>query len=581
MPPRSTGPSGRPSQAGVPAVSPPQAGVPPVSLSGLPFGRSPEREKALSEALKAGQLDRAAHVARSLGAPRYAARLFTEAKLPYQAAVCFYEAGEAHESLECFLSVAKDDARYRRACVQAVRISSELGILTIPLDLFVDKFVSVMPETELEAQALYRLGVLYQGNELFDHAREAFALVLAFDSQNSDARQRMAIIEPVLKNETLYRGMMRQDADAWRRPKPALSGRSLPPEAPTNALRVGPATLFSGPPLPMHAQSSIPASLGAPPAAPSPLASPLPLSPPPLASPAPRAHAPSKPPSNDSDGELTLGSLLADRYRIEEEIGRGGMGVVYRASDLELDEAVAIKIFAQRLDDPNLVSRFKQELSLCRSLAHPNVIRHHDIGAHEGRKFITMELLAGANLRMVAAKRLSLRFAAGLLAQACAGVGAAHAEGIVHRDVKTDNLFVTTEGIVKLMDFGLAKRLVSADDEAAADVTVAGFIGGSPAYMAPEQITDFARVGFGADIYALGVVAYELFAGTRPFCDKERARMFQMHMSVVPAPPSAIDAKLPAAVDRIVMRCLEKDPKSRFASCEALRREVALLAEEP
>jgi serine/threonine-protein kinase len=502
--------------------------------------------------------------------------LFTEAKLPYQAAVCFYEAGEAHESLESFLSVAKDDARYRRACVQAIRISSELGILTIPLDLFVDKFVSVSPETEVEAQALYRLGVLYQANELFDHAREAFALVLAFDSQNTDARQRMAIIEPVLKNEALYRGMMRQDADTWRRPKSALSFASLPPVAPTNAPQVGPATLLSGPlppPHPTNAQSLTPASLGAPrPPAPRAFT-------PPLASPPP-AHTPSKPPSTDSDGDLAIGSLLADRYRIEEEIGRGGMGVVYRASDLELDEAVAIKIFAQRLDDPNLVSRFKQELSLCRSLAHPNVIRHHDIGAHEGRKFITMELLAGANLRMVATKRLSLSFAAGLLAQACAGVGAAHAEGIVHRDVKTDNLFVTTEGIVKLMDFGLAKRLVSADDEGTADVTVAGFIGGSPAYMAPEQITDFAHVGFAADIYALGVVAYELFAGTRPFHDKERAKMFQMHMSVVPPPPTAIDAKLPAGVDRIVMRCLEKDPNRRFASCEALRRELVLLAEE-
>src|SRR5580658_2367465 len=416
VPPRSTGPSRRPSQAGVPAVSPPQAGVPAVSPSGLPFGRSPEREKALSEALKAGQLDRAAHVARSLGAPRYAARLFTEAKLPYQAAVCFYEAGEAHESLESFLSVAKDDARYRRACVQAIRISSELGILTIPLDLFVDKFVSVSPETEVEAQALYRLGVLYQANELFDHAREAFALVLAFDSQNTDARQRMAIIEPVLKNEALYRGMMRQDADTWRRPKSALSAASLPPEAPTNAPRVGPATLLSGrssSPLPMHAQSLSPASLGALPA-PSPPASP------------PRARAPSTPPSNDSDGELTLGSLLADRYRIEEEIGRGGMGLVYRALDLELDEAVAIKLFAQRLDDPNLVSRFKQELSICRSLAHPNVIRHHDIGAHEGRKFISMELLAGSTLRSVATKLLPYEVALRLLEQACAGLAAAH-----------------------------------------------------------------------------------------------------------------------------------------------------------
>jgi len=138
---------------------------------------------------------------------------------------------------------------------------------------------------------------------------------------------------------------------------------------------------------------------------------------------------------------------------------------------------------------------------------------------------------------------------------------------------------LTTDGVVKLMDFGLAKRLVSPFDEAACDVTVAGFIGGSPAYMAPEQIADFARVGFGADIYALGVVAYELLTGTRPFQHAERARLLQMHMSVVPAPPTAIDPGLPPSVDRIVMRCLEKDPTRRFESGEALRRELILLAE--
>jgi serine/threonine-protein kinase len=255
------------------------------------------------------------------------------------------------------------------------------------------------------------------------------------------------------------------------------------------------------------------------------------------------------------------------------------MGIIYRAIDLELDEAVAIKLFGQQMDDPQLLSRFKQELSICRSLAHPNVIRHHDIGAHEGRKFISMELLAGASLRSVATERPPLTVALGLLAQACAGLGAAHAQGIVHRDVKTDNLFVTTDGVVKLMDFGLAKRLVSAVGEASGDVTVAGFIGGSPAYMAPEQITDFAHVGFGADIYGLGVVAYELFTGKRPFQHKERAKMFQAHMSVVPPPPTAMNAELPDAIDRIVMRCLEKDPNRRFASCEALRRELILLAE--
>jgi tetratricopeptide (TPR) repeat protein len=531
-------------------------------------GQLADREKALSDALKAGQLDRAAHVARSLGAPRYAARLFTEAKLPYQAAVCFYEAGESHESLESFLNVSRDDARYRRACVHAVRISSEIGLLTAPLDRFVDRFVAVLPESELETEALYRLGILYQENELFDHAREAFALVLAFDSEYADAPQRMAIIEPVLKNEALYRGMIRQDAHAWRTPRPASDLLSLRRALVPSDTQVGTPTLVVSSPPARHATSTPPSS---PPRSVSDTSLDG-LSPPPAAC--------SELTSTRAYGDIALGSILADRYRIEEEIGQGGMGVVYRAVDLELDEAVAIKLFGHETDDPQLLLRFKQELSICRSLAHPNVIRHHDIGAHEGRKFISMELLAGASLRNIAAKPLPVRVALELLAQACAGLGAAHAQGIVHRDVKTDNLFVTTDRVVKLMDFGLAKRLVSAVGEVSRDVTVAGFIGGSPAYMAPEQIADFAHVGFGADIYSLGIVAYELLTGRRPFEHKERAKVFQMHMSVVPPPPTAIDAELPPAVDPIVMRCLEKDPSRRFPSCESLRRELILLAEK-
>jgi tetratricopeptide (TPR) repeat protein len=326
-----------------------------------------ERENALSEALKLGQLERAAHLARSLGSPRYAARLFAEARLPYQAAVCSYEAGEPDESLESFLKVSKGDARYRRACVQAIRISTELGLLTTTLDRFVDEFLGVAPGNEMEAQAFYRLGILYQQNELFDHAREAFALVLAFESPYADAAQRLAIIEPVLRNEALYRGMIRQDADDWRKPARAPSspssvqtGSSTEPTSTTSETLLGSVSSSS------------------------------------LALPSP----PSRAVSGELQGVIGLGSVLADRYRIDEEIGQGGMGLVYRAFDLELDEAVAIKIFGQRLDDPNLVSRFKQELSICRSLSHPNVIRHHDIGAHEGRKFISMELLAGSTLRL-------------------------------------------------------------------------------------------------------------------------------------------------------------------------------------
>ncbi len=495
--------------------------------SGAPVDR--DREKLLAELIKVGHVDRAAMVARSLGNSRYAARLFTEARLPYQAAVCFYEAGDKEEALESFLKIGQRDDRYRRACAHAIRISSELGILTRPLDAFVGPFLALPPADEQETVALYRLGVLYQASELFDHAREAFALVVALDAGYADVAQRMAVIEPVLKNEGVYRQILRQDAGSWR--KPTSPGSSVLPGAPSR---------------PVSASGS---SRGK-------------SSPPSPAVPAPDSAHPG--------ADIGPGEVIGHRYRVEEEIGRGGMGVIYRATDLELDEAVAIKVFAQRLDEADLVHRFKQELSICRSLAHPNIIRLHDIGAHAGRKFISMELLAGASLKSLMKKVLGHRVAVQLLQQASAGLGAAHLRGVVHRDVKPDNLFVTTEGIVKVMDFGLAKRLAALEDDVTSEVTVTGFVGGSPAYMAPEQITDFGGASFPADIYSLGVVAYELFTGIRPFRHKERAKMFQMHLNEVPVPPSTIDARLPVGVDRIVLKCLEKNPRARFATCEDL-----------
>ena len=499
-----------------------------------------DREQELSDLIRAGKIERAAHVARAMGNPRYGARLFQEAELPYQAAVCLYEAGDREASLAGFLEVDPEDARYRRACVQAIRIATELGIMTRGLDRFVERFVEQAPSSEGELLAFYQLGALYQLGELFDHACEAFSRVLCAAPSYADAAQRLAVIEAVLKNEGLYRAILRQDAATWRKP------RALPSSGPE---RVAPTILAEG-------ASALLAS---------------------------HPEGPSgtlvSARSQKSTPELTPGAIIADRYRIEDEIGRGGMGIVFRATDLELDEAIAIKVFSQRRDNRDLVHRFKQELSLCRSLSHPNVIRLHDIGAHEGRKFISMELLAGASLRVSIHDRVSPRVAIRLLEQACAGVLAAHVRGVVHRDVKPDKLFVTTDGIVKLMDFGLAKRLVAMEGEPTEEVTAAGFVGGSPAYMAPEQITDFGQVSFAADLYSLGVIAYELFTGVKPFQHQERAELLQMHMRETPEPPSMKDARLPPELDAVVLRCLRKDPRARFRSCDELQEELhALLA---
>jgi eukaryotic-like serine/threonine-protein kinase len=263
-------------------------------------------------------------------------------------------------------------------------------------------------------------------------------------------------------------------------------------------------------------------------------------------------------------GELLPGTVLANRYLVEREVGRGGMGIVYHAVDLELGQPVAIKVFSTRLDEEGLLHRFKQELTLCRQLAHPNIVRLYDIGAHAGRKFISMELLEGGSLREVLkARRPQLGETLDLLRQICKGLGAAHAVGIVHRDIKPDNLYLTNGGLLKLTDFGLAKRQDDPDSH-----TVVGFMGGSPAYMAPEQITDFGSVTAAADLYSVGIVAYELATGAKPFPQKERQKVLEAHLTLEPAAPSSLSPELPPALDRLILDMLRKRPADRIASCQ-------------
>jgi tetratricopeptide (TPR) repeat protein len=523
------------------------------------------RERELDELVRAGHFERAASVARALGQPRYAARLFADGKLPYQSAVCFYEAGEPAKALAGFLAVPKNDPRYRAACVHALRISGELNSLSRELDAYVAEFASSDPTNPHEVRALYRLGVLYQGNELFDHARDALRRVVRVDPTNADAKQRVTVLDGlVLGAPSVYEAILRQDASDWRAPAPA---RGEPGPLPVRLPK---------PPVPQAAGSvgGHPQSPGKSPRPP-PGRSPAP--PPASAAPSEESWSVasadiiveptlvSRKGPNDAPPltELPVETLVAGRYKIEEEVGRGGMGIVYRAIDLELDETVAIKLFSNRLDEEGLLHRFKQELTLCRQLAHPNIVRLYDIGAHAGRKFITMELLQGSSLREVLKEgRPSLGESVSMLRQICAGLGAAHGVGIVHRDVKPDNLFVAASGVIKLTDFGLAKRRGDPDSH-----TMVGFMAGSPNYMAPEQITDFGSVTPAADLYALGIVAYELVTGIKPFRHKERQKVLEMQLTVEPVPPSAHAPGLPRTLDRLILDLLRKRPAERPQSC--------------
>jgi serine/threonine-protein kinase len=247
------------------------------------------------------------------------------------------------------------------------------------------------------------------------------------------------------------------------------------------------------------------------------------------------------------------------------------MAVVFKARDLELDEDVALKVFTMQSTSEVLVARFKQELKLSRQLHHPNITRLYDIGLAEGRRYISMELLRGKSLKERMESPLEFTEALGLLIQACAGLQAAHDAGVIHRDVKPDNFFVTNEAVLKVMDFGIAKQY------ATPGVTVAGSIAGTPLYMSPEQIGNFSAVTQLTDIYALGVCAYEMFTGQVPFFHAELVPLLMMHVNTAPMPPRQKNPHVPAALEAVIIRSLAKDPAKRYQSCREMAQELSAI----
>src|SRR5215208_3485980 len=275
-------------------------------------------------------------------------------------------------------------------------------------------------------------------------------------------------------------------------------------------------------------------------------------------------------------------SQVVSHYRLEEEIGRGGMGVVYRATDTRLGRALAIKMLpADATADPDRNARFVREAQAASALNHPHIVTIYDIGAADGVTFIAMELVDGTPLdRVLAASPLTIVQAVEYGAQIAAALEAAHASGIVHRDIKPGNIMITRDGRVKVLDFGLAKLVERAPDEATktALATRAGVILGTAAYMSPEQ-AEGRPVDRRSDIFSLGGVLYEMLAGRRPFAGSSDIGVITAILRDTPAPVQSARRDVPAAVAAIVDRCLAKDPALRYPDAGALRRALtAVLA---
>ncbi len=267
--------------------------------------------------------------------------------------------------------------------------------------------------------------------------------------------------------------------------------------------------------------------------------------------------------------------LLAGRYELKGLLGVGGMGRVYRVFDRELQDMVALKLIRQEmLDSDTALTRFRKEVKLARQVTHRNVARIFDIGEHEHERFLTMELVEGASLADVLAQRgkLATGEAVALLRGTCEGVAAAHAVGVVHRDLKPGNIMVTPEGRAVVTDFGLARRT----DPGADDVTH-GAVAGTPQYMAPEQVEARHDLDARVDVYALGLIAFEMLAGRPAWSGRSAvllaaARLFE-------APPNVAEAlpDIPPELAALIQRCLERDRDARPADAAEIGAALANL----
>ena len=268
---------------------------------------------------------------------------------------------------------------------------------------------------------------------------------------------------------------------------------------------------------------------------------------------------------NMSQQDPFVGKIIDNRYEIQQRVGEGGMGVVYRARQMSIDRIIALKMLnAQMAQDPTWVQRFYNEAKACSRLQHPNTIRMFDFGqTQEGRLFMTMEFLDGISLRDATQKGpLAPQRVVKILIQCCASLAEAHSIGIIHRDIKPDNVFLLnmagSPDFVKLLDFSVAKLLQEGDRMS----TQAGVVFGTPQYMSPEQGRGLP-LDARSDLYALGVLAFEMLTGMVPFHDENPMTVIQMHLRAeIPAMPQQV----PYSVQQIVRRAMEKDPARRYQS---------------
>ena len=538
-------------------------------FTGERFEKEGKLDLAVKAYLQVRAYGDAGRVLKAQGRVQEAAGVYVEGGRAFEAGICYLELGDAKKAMDNLVRVPVNHPQYRFAALKVVALGVQLQQMTFPMDTFLAEFIRTAPMDTHELDALYQLGRLYESQALTENAKEVLIKVLKTDSGYRDTTARLerlqqfskpsaAVYEKIQNDEARFRSekrrinpsvilnsSLRSSSDEHLPELPPLP--DLPDLSPLGALGRERPSLpaekanFSGTIAAIRAMN--PAQTGG------------------------QRHGEQAPVSEapGDDKGFVVGNLIARRYLLQQEIGRGGMAVVFRAEDRELEEKIALKVFLTAIDDPDAIrnseARFKQELKLSRRLVHKNIIRLYDIGMHSGHRYISMELLDGRDLdQWLIALNGPMDFVKGiyLMIQACAGLNAAHEQGVVHRDIKPENLFVTREGVLKVMDFGIAKNTVKPG------MTMEGTFAGTPHYIAPEQISSFSRVTPAADLYSLGVVMYRMFTGTLPFDNEDLSRLLMMQMTNPPTPPTEINPEIPKDLEQIILNLMSKSPDDRL-----------------